>query len=99
MKYGFMAMVMPMYHFKGFLIGCVPLQEGDDGMFNRAYYLSGEYGLWRSVLVIGLGVIGAWLYYFALKAIHADINAKCNNRNGREVHDAEKRRRGKTETR
>lgn len=23
MKYGFMAMVMPMYHFKGFLIGCV----------------------------------------------------------------------------
>lgn len=59
------------------LLGCVPLQEGDDGMFNRAYYLSGEYGLWRSVLVIGLGVIGAWLYYFALKAIHADINAKC----------------------
>ena len=58
------------------LLGFVPLKEGDDGMFNRAYYLSGEYGLWRSVLVIGLGVIGAWLYYFALKTLHADIYAK-----------------------
>ena len=58
------------------LLGLVPLQEGDVGMFNRAYYLSGEYGLWRSVLVIGLGVLGAWLYYFALKVIHTDIDAK-----------------------
>ncbi len=34
------------------LLGCVPLHNGDDGMFNRAYYLSGGYGLWRSVLVL-----------------------------------------------
>lgn len=27
------------------LLGCIPLQGTDAGMFNRAYYLSGEYGL------------------------------------------------------
>ena len=27
------------------LLGCIPLQAADTGMFNRAYYLSGAYGL------------------------------------------------------
>ena len=27
-------------------------------MFNRAYYLSGSYALWKPALVIGLGAIG-----------------------------------------
>ena len=46
------------------LLGCVPLQETDTGMFNRAYYLSGSYALWKPVLVIGLGAIGCFLYSF-----------------------------------
>ena len=29
-------------------------------MFNRAYYLSGAYGLWRPVLIVGMGAIGAF---------------------------------------
>ena len=37
------------------LLGCIPLQETDTGMFNRAYYLSGSYGLWRPVLIVGMG--------------------------------------------
>lgn len=45
------------------LLGCIPLQAADTGMFNRAYYLSGAYGLWRPVLIVGLGVIGI---HFAL---------------------------------
>ena len=58
------------------LLGCVPLQAGDTGMFNRAYYLSGSYGLWRPVLTVGLGSIGGFLYYFVVKALNADINEK-----------------------
>ena len=57
------------------LLGCIPLQETDTGMFNRAYYLSGSYGLWRPVLVVGLGAIGGFLYYFMVKALNTDIDA------------------------
>ena len=32
------------------LLGCVPLQKTDTGLFNRACYLSGSYGLWKPVL-------------------------------------------------
>ena len=56
------------------LLGCVPLQETDAGMFKRAYYLSGAYGLWRPVLIVGLGAIGSFLYFFLMvKALNADI--------------------------
>ena len=58
------------------LLGCVPLQAGDTGMFNRAYYLSGSYGLWKPVLTVGLGAIGGFLYYFVVKALNADIDEK-----------------------
>ncbi len=58
------------------LLGCIPLQETDTGMFNRAYYLSGSYGLWRPVLIVGMGAIGNFLYYFMVKALNADIDAK-----------------------
>ena len=58
------------------LLGCIPLQETDTGLFNRAYYLSGSYGLWRPVLTVGLGAIGGFLYYFAVKALNADIDEK-----------------------
>lgn len=58
------------------LLGCVPLQETDVGMFNRAYYLSGAYGLWRPVLIVGLGAIGCFLYFFMIKALNADVGAK-----------------------
>ena len=58
------------------LLGCVPLQAADTGMFNRAYYLSGSYGLWKPVLTVGLGAIAGFLYYFVVKALNADIDAK-----------------------
>lgn len=58
------------------LLGCIPLYENDNGMFNRVYYLSGGYGLWRSMLVIMLGAVGVFLYYFALTAINEDIDPK-----------------------
>ena len=58
------------------LLGCIPLQQTDTDLFNRAYYLSGSYGLWRSVLTVGLGAIGGFLYYFAVKALNADIDTK-----------------------
>ena len=58
------------------LLGCIPLQETDTGLFNRACYLSGSYGLWRPVLTVGLGAIGGFLYYFVVKALNADINEK-----------------------
>ena len=58
------------------LLSCVPLQEADTGMFDRAYYLSGAYGLWWSVLTVGLGAVGGFLYYFVVKALNADIDAK-----------------------
>ena len=57
------------------LLGCIPLQGTDSGMFNRAYYLSGSYGLYRPVLIVGLGAIGCFLYYFMVKALNADIDA------------------------
>lgn len=58
------------------LLGCVPLQATDSGMFNRAYYLSGAYGLWRPVAIVGLGAVGCFLYYFMVKALNADIDAR-----------------------
>ena len=58
------------------LLGCIPLQQTDTGLFNRAYYLSGAYGLWRPVLTVGLGAIGGFLYYFVVKALNADIDEK-----------------------
>ena len=58
------------------LLGCVPLQETDMGMFNRAYYLSGAYGLWRPVLTVGLGALGCFLYFFMVKALNTDIDPK-----------------------
>ena len=59
------------------LLGCIPLEGTDTGMFNRAYYLSGAYGLWRPVLIVGMGAIGSFLYYFMIKALNADIDARC----------------------
>ena len=56
------------------LLGCIPLQETDTGLFNRACYLSGAYGLWKPVLTVGLGAIGGFLYYFVVKALNADID-------------------------
>ena len=47
------------------LLGCIPLQETDTGLFNRACYLSGSYGLWRPVLTVGLGAIGGFLNFVA----------------------------------
>ena len=58
------------------LLGCIPLQQTDTGLFNRAYYLSGAYELWKPVLTVGLGAIGGFLYYFVVKALNADINEK-----------------------
>ena len=54
------------------LLGCIPIQETDTGMFQRAYYLSGEYALWRPVLIVALGAIGSFLYSFMVKALNAD---------------------------
>lgn len=45
-------------------------------MFNRAYYLSGAYGLWRPVLIVGRGAVGSFLYYFMVTALNTDIDAK-----------------------
>ena len=58
------------------LLGCIPLQQTDTGLFNRAYYLSGSYGLWKPVLTVGLGAVGGFLYYFVVKALNADIDTK-----------------------
>ena len=58
------------------LLGCIPLQGTDTGMFDRAYYLSGSYGLWRPVLIVGMGAIGGFLYYFMVKALNTDIDSK-----------------------
>ena len=58
------------------LLGCIPIQAADTGMFQRAYYLSGAYGLWRPVLIVGLGAVGVFLYYFMVKALNTDIDAK-----------------------
>ena len=58
------------------LLGCIPLQQTDTGLFNRAYYLSGSYGLCKPVLTVGLEAIGGFLYYFVVKALNADIDEK-----------------------
>ena len=58
------------------LLGCVPLQQTDTGLFNRACYLFGSYGLWRPVLTVGLGALGGFLNYFVVKALNADIDEK-----------------------
>ena len=58
------------------LLGCVPLQETDVGMFNRAYYLSGSYDLWKPALVVGMGALGCFLYSFMVKALNTDIDAR-----------------------
>ena len=58
------------------LLGCVPLQETDTGMFNRAYYLSGSYALWKPALVIGLGAIGCFLCSFMVRALNTDIDTR-----------------------
>ena len=56
--------------------GCWDVFRFRKRTFNRAYYLSGAYGLWRSVLTVGLGAIGGFLYYFVVKALNADIDEK-----------------------
>lgn len=58
------------------LLGCIPIEAADTGMFDRAYYLSGAYALWRPVLIVAMGAIGAFLYYFMVKALNADIDAR-----------------------
>ena len=58
------------------LLGCVPLQKTDTGMFNRAYYLSGAYALWKPALVVGMGALGCFLYSFMVKALNTDIDAR-----------------------
>ena len=55
------------------LLGCIPIRGTDTGMFNRAYYLSGAYGLWRPVLIVGMGAIGGFLYSFMVKAMNEDV--------------------------
>lgn len=58
------------------LLGCVPLQKTDTGLFNRACYLSGAYALWKPALVVGMGALGCFLYSFMVKALNADIDEK-----------------------
>ena len=58
------------------LLGCVPLQETDAGLFSRACYLSGAYGLWKPPLAVGLGGIGCFFYFLMVKALNADIDAR-----------------------
>lgn len=60
---------------RGLAARCIPLEVGDTGMFNRAYYLSGAYGLWRPALIVGMGAIGSFLYFFMIKALNADMKA------------------------
>lgn len=59
------------------LLGCIPIEGTDTGMFRRAYYLSGAYGLWRPVLIVGMGAIGSFLYYFMVKTLNAGIDETC----------------------
>ena len=58
------------------LLGCVPLQKTDTGMFNRACYLSGAYALWKLASVVGMGALGCFLYSFMVKALNTDIDAR-----------------------
>ena len=58
------------------LLGYIPIQPTDTGMFNRAYYLSGAYGLWRPVWIVGMGAVGSFLYCFMVRALNADIDTR-----------------------
>ena len=58
------------------LLGCIPLQETDTGLFNRACYLSGAYALWKPALVVGMGALGCFLCSFMVKALNTDIDAR-----------------------
>ena len=58
------------------LLGCVPLQKTDTGIFNRACYLSGAYALWKPALVVGMGALGCFLYSFMVTALNTDIDAR-----------------------
>ena len=58
------------------LLGCVPLQNTDTGLFNRACYLSGAYALWKPALVVGMGALGCFLYSFMVKTLNTDIDAR-----------------------
>ena len=58
------------------LLGCVPLQKTDTGLFNRACYLSGAYALWKPALVVGMGALGCFLCSFMVKALNTDIDAR-----------------------
>ena len=58
------------------LLGCIPIEAADTGMFDRAYYLSGAYSLQRPVLIVALGAIGAFLSSFMVKALNADTDAR-----------------------
>ena len=64
------------------LLGCVPLQKTDTGMFNRACYLSGAYALWKPALVVGMGALGCFLYSFMVKALNTDIDARYTRTKG-----------------
>lgn len=55
------------------LLGCIPIAATDTGLFQRAYYLSGEYALWRPVVIVGLGAVGCFLYFFMVTAMNEDI--------------------------
>lgn len=54
------------------LLGCVPLQKTDTGIFNRACYLSGAYALWKPALVVGMGALGCFLYSFMVTALNGN---------------------------
>ena len=58
------------------LLGCVPLQKTDTGLFNRACYLSGAYALWKPALVVGMGALGCFLCSFMVKALNTDIDVR-----------------------
>ncbi len=49
-----------------------------DGYWNvqSSLLLSGAYGLWRPVLIVGMGAIGSFLYYFMVKALNTDIDTR-----------------------
>ena len=66
------------------LLGCIPIQETDTGMFQRAYYLSGEYALWRPVLIVALGAIGSFLYSF-ICAVFSPSRSRWQSISGRQL--------------
>ena len=46
-------------------------------MFERAYYLSGVYDLWKPALVVGMGAIWCFLYSFMGKALNTSSMDDC----------------------